>query len=101
VSSLGVFDAAQQTAGVFLSVCDDWSTDFALLAEHMVRPLFPLGELPLDPLHPDITVTVDGQTIDSGWMYDAQSNAIRFDDGSYPPAGSVVGIEYGRALDCD
>ena len=46
-------------------------------------------------------IIVDGKEIDSGWVYDPQTNAIRFDDDSYPVAGSVVGIEYGAVTECD
>jgi hypothetical protein len=98
VPSLPLLDASLQTGGVFLSICDDPSTNLGLLAEHMVRPMFPLGNPPVDA---NITVTVDGKEIDSGWVYDPQTNAIRFDDDSYPVAGSVVGIEYGAVTECD
>ncbi len=93
-----LYDATQATDGVFLSICEDWNTNLALLAAHMVRPVFPLGELPLGS---NITVTVDGKEIDSGWVYDPQSNAIRFDDASYPAEDSVVGVEYGSVLVCE
>ena len=93
-----LFDATQLTSGVFASICDDWNTNLALLAGHMLRPVFPLGDLPLDA---NITVTLDGDEIDTGWVYEPEINAIAFDEDSYPPEGSVVGIEYGPALECD
>jgi hypothetical protein len=93
-----LFDATQQTSGVFLSICDSPDTNLPLLAAHMILPVFQLGDVPVDA---NMTVTVDDKEIENGWVYDPQLNAIRFDADSYPPEGSVVGIQYGAALACE
>jgi hypothetical protein len=98
LSSAALLDATLQTDGVFLSICDDWSTNLGLLATHMIQPMFPLDDPPLDS---NITVTIDGKEIDSGWVYDPESNAIRFDDDTYPAEGSIVGVDYGIGLVCE
>ena len=95
--SENLLDATEETGGVFLSICDDLTTTVRALAANMVA-MFPLTDPPLDS---NITVTVDGTKIESGWVYLPESNAIRFDDESYPDAGSVVGIEYGTPLVCE
>jgi hypothetical protein len=92
-----LFEATQITGGAFFSICDDWITTISGVGAVMAG-MFPLSDPPLDAT---ITVSVDGKTIDAGWVYDPQSNAIRFDDDSYPVEGSVVGIEYGLALACE
>jgi hypothetical protein len=98
IASPPVFDATQETGGVFSSICDDWSPNFACLAAAMVVPEFPLTDAAFDS---SITVKVDGEAIESGWAYDAQRNAIRFDEDSYPAEGSLIEIEYGSAVGCD
>jgi hypothetical protein len=97
VPSQNLLDATNATEGLFLSICDDWNTTHAKLAARMAG-MFPLTDPPLDS---PITVTVDGNEIDSGWVYDTKLNAIRFDDDSYPAAGSLVGIEYGIDVVCE
>ena len=97
-SSENLLDATQATGGVFSSICDDLTAIVRALAGNMAA-MFPLTDPPIDSN--SITVTVDGKEVDSGWVYLPESNAIRFDDESYPPVGSVVGIEYGPALVCE
>ena len=92
-----LFDATQWTGGAFLSICDDLSFTVRELASLMVAT-FPLTDPPIDA---NITVTVDGKEVESGWTYMPDTNAIRFDDNSYPATGSVVGIEYGTPLVCE
>jgi hypothetical protein len=96
-ASQNLLDATSASGGVFLSICDDWDITHRALAAKMAG-MFPLSDPPFDS---PLTVSVDGEEIDSGWVYDPKFNAIRFDDDSYPAEGSIVGVEYGTAMVCE
>jgi hypothetical protein len=96
--SPNLLDATQATSGIFLSICDVLESDFETLASTMVLPMFFLDDPPFDST---ITVTVDGTPIDSGWAYDLERNAIRFDEEAYPAEGSVLEVAYASAVGCE
>ena len=47
------------------------------------------------PAKPDsLEVKVDGKIVDSGWVFVAGANAVRFDPSAAPAAGAVIDINY-------
>ncbi len=98
----GYADAAVLSGGVVGDLCaSDWEASFADLAA--VSVLAARGGLahPLDfePLVDSITVRVDGATW-TDWTWDAEANAVVFDDAAPPAAGSTVEIRYVQAVEC-
>ena len=90
----GYVDASNYTNGVFLSICDNWSSpaNLQLLAEASVL----LDAYPLDfeAMEASIVVEVNGFAVNRNyWHYDESTQSVMFD--SNPPAeGSVVRITY-------
>ena len=86
---------ARDTSGDIENVCDsDWGTPLANIATASLGPIqsFPLSGHPSDATQ--ITVTVNGQAVTTGWSYDPTSNTVVFTQGSAPPVGSSVQITY-------
>ncbi|MBS2027126.1 MAG: choice-of-anchor D domain-containing protein [Deltaproteobacteria bacterium] len=86
---------ARDTGGDVENICDsDWGAPLANIATASLGPVqsFPLSGHPSDPTQ--ITVTVNGQPVTSGWSYDPTSNTVVFTQGSAPPTGSSVQITY-------
>jgi len=86
---------ARDTGGDIENVCDsDWGTPLANIATASLGPIqsFPLSGHPSDATQ--ITVTVNGQAVTTGWSYDPTSNTVVFTQGSAPPVGSSVQITY-------
>jgi hypothetical protein len=90
----GYVDATNYTNGVFLSICDDWSSpgNLQLLAEASVL----LDSYPLDyaAMENSITVEVNGYSVDSTyWTYDSSIQSVVFTSNA-PAEGSTVRITY-------
>lgn len=90
---------ADATGGVVENICtSDWSKSLQSLSSNAFGPkrVFPLTQTPRDPA--DLTVTVNGVPVTSGWTYDAATNSISFDADSAPSNGSMIEATY--ALGC-
>ncbi len=87
----GYYEATVATEGLFLSICDSWNDHAPALAfaSGWVWQV-PLSETP-DP--DTIAVTIEGSARDDGWSYDADSNAVIFDD-HFPKAHHTVQVSY-------
>ena len=86
---------AGDTGGSVENICTgDWGTALARISSAVFGPTtrFPLSVHPSDPTQ--LTVTVNGQTVTTGWHYDAASNAVVFDASAAPAAGSTVTVTY-------
>jgi len=98
---VGFHEAAAETGGLFLSVCEpDWASHMESLAVAMLgrnQAAFELTELPSEA---SIEVSIGGFEITEGWSYNADVNAIVFDEGELPEAGSLLEVYY-LVGDCD
>lgn len=97
----GYVDATNYTNGVFLSICDNWSSpaNLQLLAEASVL----LDAYPLDyaAVESSITVTVNNYNVNGNyWHYDAGTQSVIFDQNA-PSEGSTVVITYSPIGLCD
>ena len=60
---------------------------------------FPLSG---DPVLGTLVVTVNGQVLTDGWIYDEESNSVVFTDPKLiPGAGDQIDVTYGGAAPCD
>jgi len=95
----GYVDATEWSGGVTESVCDpDWSDvfeDLGSLAADEPTDTFPLEAPPEDD---SIEVLVDGETTTEGWSYDADQQAVVFDED--PEGGVIIEIRYVISSDC-
>jgi len=84
--------------GAFLSIClDDWGTPLEFLAnESILKSSFLLAETAVAET---IYVEVDNVKT-SEWTYDSTNNAVSFNSGHVPAAGSTIYIRYGSTPDC-
>ena len=101
VSSTAFIEAANATAGLFLSICaSDWGGQLEDLAEGAARDLssYDLTEWPVPST---IQVEVDGITTTVGWRYDAVDNSIEFDREYVPEGGSQIVVDYVLYGDCE
>ncbi len=91
---IGYAEAVDESAGEFLSICDDWYDQVDVLAETSVtRKVFPLeGE----PYVDSISVSVNGIPRMEGWAYRDEQNAVVF-SADPPTSGDVVQIFYDEA----
>jgi hypothetical protein len=46
-------------------------------------------------------VTVDGNVVTTGWVYDEVGNAVVFTEETMPGSGARVYVDYGLMADCD
>ncbi len=86
---------ARATGGVTESICTpNWAASLKNLSDNAfgARRSFALSQLPADPAQ--ITVTVDGEPVTSGWTYEAAPNAVIFEVGKAPEAGALVEVSY-------
>lgn len=93
----GYAQAIDATGGALLSICDgDWSDDAIALAEATGGFLYtvPLSQ---QAVAASVTVTQDGETLEEGWAYDAEGNAVILED---PPEGASVVVSYVVASTC-
>ncbi len=96
----GYKEAVDETGGVFLTICEsDWTSNMEQLAAASMdgAEFFPLTG---SPLISTITVKLDDIPASTGWEYDANLNAIVFEDDSYPREGTVVEINYLKSDGC-
>jgi hypothetical protein len=94
-SGVRYIQMAQDTGGVIENICTpDWATSLEHLAQGAFGPTtqFPLSAQPIDPTQ--ISVSVNGQSLASGWTYNATTNAIVFDSSDAPPPGSSIDVSY-------
>ena len=98
-ASENLFDAVELTNGRFLSICEDWTSNFEQLA--LTLQGLPSIALTDEPRVESIEVAVDGSVWSSGWSYLASTNEIYFDEGSSPAVGSMVDVRYTTADACD
>jgi len=85
----------QKLGGIVESICTpDWAASLTNLSSNAfgARRQFPLSAAPADPAQ--IRVFVSGAQVTAGWAYDAGSNSVIFSDGSAPPPGSTIEINY-------
>ena len=96
----GYYEATMATGGVYLDICSDWATNMEALALASAQlDTFPLSS---DPVLDTLVVTVNGQALTQGWVYDAESNSVVFTDPKLiPTGGDLVDIQYGGAAPCD
>ena len=89
----GYWDLIDYYGGKWYSICaQDWGVQLQDLAGEVTgRKTFGLEEP--DPIETTIEVKVNGQvTIE--WIYDANINAVVFNDGHVPEEGQTVSIDY-------
>lgn len=92
-------DVATATGGAYLSICDDFATNLATLAEGVLdrQTSFPLSRV----AWPDtLVVQVDGVTT-RDHAYDTTTNAITFEGASAPLIGASVRAIYDAIPVCD
>ena len=87
----GYADAVLASGGEFISICDDWQSQVALLADASVnQAFFPLKYEPLDTT---LLVSVNSVERLDGWIYDPQRMGIEFLT-DVPKAYDEVNISY-------
>jgi hypothetical protein len=94
----GYYEAVAATGGIFLDICSDWASNMEALA--LASAQLDTFALSNEPVKNTLVVTVNGQVVTEGWMYDAEQNAVVFTDG-VPTSGDLVDIAYGGAAPCD
>ena len=84
--------------GTFLSICaDDWGTPLETLAnESILKTSFTLTKQAVEET---IHIEVDG-VISTEWTYDSTANAVSFNEGNIPVAGSDIYISYNPVSEC-
>lgn len=96
----GYVEAALATGGMFLSICEDeWADyleEFASLVSQEPTGTWPLAYEP----EPDTIVVLVDEVEVSAWTYDADENAVVFDDDAWPSSGAEIDITYVPAEIC-
>jgi len=94
----GYYEAVEDTNGVFLSICQSWtsSTSLGMLAAASVNT--DTFELSHTPDEDTLRVTVNGD-VRNTWNYDSAMNAVIFTE-HYPGGGDEVVISYDAAGEC-
>jgi hypothetical protein len=97
---VGYFEAVTATGGVYLDICSDWAANMEELALASAQlDTFPLSN---DPVLETLVVTVNGQVLTEGWIYDAKSNSVVFTDPKLVPSGGdQIDVSYGGAAPCE
>ena len=97
---VGYYEATTATGGVYLDICSEWATNMEALALASAQlDTFPLSS---DPVLDTLVVTVNGQVVTDGWVYDEESNSVVFTDPKLiPGGGDQIDITYGGAAPCD
>jgi hypothetical protein len=86
---------AHATDGVIENICTpDWAASLAKLGRSTFGPRrsFKLSDKPADPAQ--VTVQVNGETLTTGWSYDATLNAIVFTADAVPSPGAIIDVTY-------
>lgn len=87
----GYWDAVLDRRGEFVSICEDWTTDLGLLADaSVVREFF---ELEREPVPETMLVHHNEVLRESGWVYEAEGNRVRFLE-DLPSGGDEVRVTY-------
>jgi hypothetical protein len=102
----GYDQAVELSGGSFYDVCDaSWDANLEAIARSAAADF---GRLSLseDPLADTLEVAVDGTVMAAGWSYtghesDGGTNAVEFEPGSKPAAGSKVELRYTIAVVCE
>ena len=96
----GYAEAVDATNGVFLSICQNWSStnNLGLLASASVNQ--DTFELSQPAQESTIEVEVNGQVRNNGWSYDAASNSVVFSS-NLPGEGDSVSITYTTTGSCE
>jgi hypothetical protein len=95
----GYYEASVATGGLFISICSDWTDPLylqQLASASILQATFELEEVPIVN---SITVSIDGNSLTSGWNYDASSNSILLD--TQPAELSTVSVEYYAIFECE
>lgn len=96
----GYFEAATDTGGQFLSICEaDWASHLEALAETVGRVATNKFYLSEEPVPSTIVVRVDGEER-ADWRYDDKDNVVVFDEATMPAPGAEIEITYGYVDDC-
>lgn len=91
-AATGLYEAITETGGQLLSICEP---DLMPALEQLAaaaspeRRRFPLSAL---PVLGTLSVRVDGATWDTGWTYEADENAVRFE--VLPETGDTIELAY-------
>ncbi len=99
--SQNLWNAAEVSGGVFISICDsDWTKTATTLAEAFTGDVqtFLLED---NPAPATIEVYIDGAQVFTGWSYDEKTKAVEFDFTTYPTRGAQLRIYYLMAVSCD
>jgi hypothetical protein len=85
--------AANKTGGIVQSICEtNWSSSLALIGQDIAAQSSQIV-LSQHPYPDTIKVLVDGHPT-LGWSYNGGNNAVKFNSGSVPAAGSIIQIQY-------
>ncbi len=88
--------AANKTGGIVQSICDNnWSSSLATIGQDIAAQSSQIV-LSQQPYPDTIKVQVDGHPT-LAWSYNGGNNAVKFNIGSIPAAGSIVQIQYFQA----
>lgn len=90
----GYYETVNYYGTQWWSICDpDWGSNMEDIALSIINAA--AFTLSMDNLKEDtIEVWVNGQKIESGWTYNANSNSIMFDPGFMPETGDNVEASY-------
>jgi hypothetical protein len=94
-AGMGYHEIIDHYLGQWWSICnEDWGDQMEEVAESIsVQTSFLLDEE--DPVVDSIVVWVNGQQIDRGWIYDANSNSVVFDGVDVAPEpGDTLEVSY-------
>ena len=89
-------NAINTTHGVKSDICTlDWATDLQAISRSVfgARNSFELYSVARSAA--DLTVSVNGMALGTGWRYDAAINAVVFT--TAPAPGAVIGVSYRTA----
>ena len=95
----GYYESSLASGGVFLSLCENWSTHIdALVSATVSRGTF---ELSRTPVPSSVRVWVNRSERFDDWQYDGSQNAVIFSSAAEPGEGDLVQIEYDEPSVCD
>jgi hypothetical protein len=93
-------DAATDTGGVFITICDNWNDSVPDLIDAFTGTIETF-ELTGNPAPSTIEVRIDGVLVSDGWTYDEKTKQVVFDETTYPARGSLLKIDYLMAVSCE
>jgi hypothetical protein len=91
-------EVAADMGGEFISICsEDWGMEMETLArDSILQRSFSLSDTPFEET---IEVEVDGVSV-TDWTYNEEENAVYFEEGAIPGAGTEIGIAYAVLAEC-